>query len=114
MNETLIQQLEAEILPGVVATDYFYQNSSQITFTSGFGMIPMTTPFCVPMGTAFEVYATMSSSGMVNGYIHDLSLREVANDSQIIAQSSAPSLTMDPIIPRDRDMSILYKGIGTG
>lgn len=72
------------------------------------------TQFCVAAGVPFELYATLASTGMTNAFVMDLSLRDVADMTNIYAASQVPTTLMNPIVSRDRDMSILFKGVGTG
>lgn len=72
------------------------------------------TEFCVAAGVPFELYATLASTGMTNAFVMDLSLRDVADMNTIYAASQVPTTLINPIVSRDRDMSILYKGVGTG
>ena len=68
-------------------------------------------------GVPYEFYTTISTTGVNNGYITNLSLREVdamGNPTNIIAQSDAPDTINSAVVSRDRDMSILFKGVGTG
>lgn len=116
-NQMKIDELEPMIQMMAATTDYFDINEAQITFTQAGPAAINNTQFCVPMGVPYEFYATIAASGMFNGYLTDFSLRQ---DDQpgvpgvTIAASSSPSTTMGSIIPRDRDMSILFKGTGTG
>ena len=51
---------------------------------------------------------------MTNAWVSDLSLRDDTNNDTIYAASQIPTDLSNSIVARDRDMSILYKGVGTG
>ena len=113
-NQTLLDSLTPMVEMNAALTDYYNRNASPITFDQSIIEMLDGTEFCVADGVPFELYATLASTGMTNAFVMDLSLRDVADMNTIYAASQVPTTLNNPIVSRDRDMSILYKGVGTG
>ena len=113
-NQTLLDSLTPMVNNNAALTDYYNRNESLLTFEESTIDMLDGTQFCVAAGVPFELYATLASTGMTNAFLMDLSLRDVADMNTIYAASQVPTNLMNPIVSRDRDMSILFKGVGTG
>ena len=66
------------------------------------------------MGVPYELYATLSSTGMNSAYVSGLQLRDIDLVTGMVYAASEVPILADAILSRDRDMSILYTGVGTG
>lgn len=108
--DAIIPIIEAQAVGG----DFWVTNASEIDFNMGSSsQVDSNSSFCVPAGVPFEFFTTIAAQQEANAAVTGLQLVNIDGNT-IVASQDVNEMVMSINTTRDRDMSLTYKGVGSG